>query len=628
MPNKIAAETFASAFDKATEAQWRALVDKALKGADFDKRLVARTADGIAVKPLYTRSDELPEASVPGAAPFVRGRRGEVSGLGWEITSLVDAGDAAAANRAVMEDLEGGANAVLIQVAGPGRAGVAVSTSADWSTLLTGVYLDFATVEIRGGLVAHDAASALLKALPTLAGAAGRRNICVNLNPIGVFARFGTAGGDVVRVIADTVAAAKSWRAAEPAVRTVLADGTIYHEAGASEAQELAAMASTLIAYLRAFEGAGVGPGAALPQIAIHLAADADIFSTAAKLRAARLLVSRIADACGAGAAAAEVRLTAITSERMMARRDPWTNMLRTTVATAGAAFGGADAIVTLPFTHALGEADVFARRIARNTQIVAQEESGLGRVLDPVGGSWYVEKLTADIAREAWGLVQEIEGEGGIVKALRSGFVQGRIAAVVAQRAKAIATVRQELTGVSAFPLLGDDGVKVQARKAAAPLATAAEIEPLAPIRLGAAFEALRDAAEAAAPKPLVFLASLGTPADHTARSTWVRNLLASGGIGVTGGGDYSTVEAMSEAFGASGCKIAVIASSDGIYGRMAEPAALALKAIGAGHVAMAGRPGEAEVGYRSAGVDRFIFAGQDAIVTLRELQELAAGL
>lgn len=635
-----AAATHASGFAPVNEAQWRALVEKALKGADFERKLVHRTADGIAVKPLYARGDALSEAPAPGTAPFTRGTRSSVQGLGWDITTAIEAGDAATANRSILAELEGGANGVMVIVAGPGQPGVGVTSASDWSTMLTGVYLDLATLHVDAGLGSNVACRALLGALPALNGTPGRRKLCLGLDPIGHLARHGTTIVPIEAALEAAVGLACEFRAAEPGVRTMTVSGVPYHEAGASEAQELAAMAATLVAYLRVFEGRGIAPADAFRQMAVHLAADTDIFSTASKLRAARMLAARIGEASGASEAAGAATIMALTSRRMMAQRDPWTNMLRTTVATAAAAFGGADAILTRPFTDALGEPDAFARRIARNTQIVAQEESGLGRVIDPAGGSWYVEQLTDKLAREAWRQFQEIEATGGIVAALRAGLIQKKIGEVAAERAKAIATGRVELTGVSAFPLLGPDGVSVDPRAEAAPLAATLEVTPLAPIRLAAPFEILRDLADEATARtgrpPTVFLATLGPPAAYTARATWITNLLASGGIAVALGarpskvpgpdpadGGIESPAAAAEAFAASGAKVAVIASSDAEYAAIAEPVALALKAAGATHVVMAGRPGEAEASYRASGVDRFIYAGQDAVATLRELQQ-----
>ena len=616
----------AAGFDAVSLAQWRALVDKALKGADFDKRLVARLPDGLAIKPLYTRAGARPESSPPGAAPFTRGTHATVEGFGWHILSLIDAGDATSANRAVLADLEGGSNGILLTCQAPGQSGVHLSSSSEAAALLSGVHLDYAQIELDAGLAAPAISSRLLDALPALDGTPGKRHLSFNLDPLGCLARYGSAGEPISTALAHAIALAKEIRAAEPSARTLLINAALYHEAGASESQEAALLAATLTAYLRVFESAGVPPPQALSQINVRLAVDTDIFLSAAKLRAARTLIARIAAACGAPGTAAYVRITAITSARMMAKRDPWTNMLRVTAATAASAFGSADALVVLPYTHALGSSDAFARRIARNTQIVAQEESHLGRVVDPAGGSWYVEQATNDIATAAWALFQEIESAGGLVSALTSGLIQDRIAAVASVRAKSIATGRTELTGISAFPLLGPDGVTVTPRATAPPITHATEARPLAPIRLAAAFEALRDAADAAPKPPAVFLASLGEIADHTTRSTWVRNFLASGGIAAQTTDGYASPEAAASAFTSSGSRVAVIASSDALYAAQAQATARALKAAGATHIALAGRPGDSEPALKAAGIDRFLYAGQDAIQTLNELQALMA--
>jgi methylmalonyl-CoA mutase len=402
------------------------------------------------------------------------------------------------------------------------------------------------------------------------------------------------------------------------------ADGVVAHNAGASEAQELAYMLATLVAYLRAAEDGGIAPAQALAKINVSLAADIDEFSTIAKLRAARRLIWRVADASGAGDAAAGVTINCPTSYRMMAKRDPWTNILRTTIACTGAALGGADAIVVLPFTFALGKPDAFARRVARNIQIVCQEESHLGRVADPAGGSWYVENLSEEMARKAWALFQDIEARGGMFAALKSGYIQDTIAKTAEARAKDIATMRQELTGVNAFPLLGDDGVHAEPWPAhTGPSGKAAvKVNALKPHRLGEAFEALRDAADAHGGFKL-FIASMGEIVDHNVRTTWSKNYLAAGGITALISDGYKTPEEAAEAFKASGVSAACICSSDTVNAQLAEPTARALKAAGATFVLMAGRPGENEAALKAAGVDQFLFAGADAVATLKGLHE-----
>ena len=216
-------------------------------------------------------------------------------------------------------------------------------------------------------------------------------------------------------------------RASGARCRRVPVDATVPHEAGASEAQELAFLAATLTAYLRAFEAAGVSPSDALLRSPSRLPS---IRTVPRRRQAARRAHDHRAHRGGLQAPAGTMHITAVTSQRMMAKRDPWTNMLRTTAACAGAAFGGADAVTVLPFTWALGAPDRFARRVARNTQLVLQEESSLGRVVDPVGGSWYVEKLTAELAEKP-GTVPGHRVQGRHRAALVSGALQDDIARV-----------------------------------------------------------------------------------------------------------------------------------------------------------------------------------------------------
>jgi len=620
----------ASGFAPATFEKWRQLVDKALKGADFDRKLVAKTADGLRIEPLYTRADTLAGAAsaVPGKAPFTRGTHGKVQDLGWQIHQRVVETDAAAANKVILEELEGGANGVVLQIAGPGQNGIKIASANDAAATLPGVFVDYAPVQLAGGVLGLEAARHYLKALAALKPeAGGTATSRLNVDPLGTLARFGAAWAPIDKAIAETVKFAGEARGSERRVTSLLVDATVPHEAGASEAQELAYLAATLVAYLRAFEAAGVAPKDAVPSIAFALSVDTDLFLNAAKVRAARTIIARIVEASGASPSATHI--TAVSSARMMAMRDPWTNMLRTTAACAAASFGGADAITVLPYTWALGVPDRFARRIARNTQLVLQEESQLGRVVDPIGGSWYVEKLTDDLAKRAWTLFQDIEAEGGIIAALSSGGLQDDIERVAQTRAKGVATGRVELTGVSVFPFLGDDGVKVTPYAEPAPLAKPA-VRALTPHRLGEAFEKLRDAGDAffakTGKRKRVFMANLGEIAEHNRRSQWMWNFLAAGGIeGLTSDGYKSAAEA-AEAFKASGAKIACICSSDEVYAREAAATAKALKQAGAARVLLAGRPGESEPALRAAGVDGFLFAGQDAVATLEDLHKALA--
>ncbi|MBA2126891.1 methylmalonyl-CoA mutase [Hyphomicrobium methylovorum] len=600
--------------------EWRGLVEKALKGADFEKRLVSKTADGLKIRPLYTRADELAKTvgMLPGERPYTRGQKALRDGLGWDIRSFHVESDPKAANAAILEDLEGGVTSIGLQLANalpPTREALAIA--------LKDVMLDVCPIVLVSGEAFFEGALALNALWDAKGVKPADRQGSFGADPLGALAMQGRLSEPVDTALARAVALMKTVEAS-PGVQVMTADGVVAHVAGASEAQELAWMLASLVAYLRAAEAGGIKPAKALPKINVALAADIDEFSTIAKLRAARHLIWRVADASGSGDAAESVKLNCPTSYRMMAKRDPWTNILRTTIACTGAALGGADAIVVLPFTFALGKPDSFARRVARNIQIVCQEESHLGRVTDPAGGSWYVENLTDDLAKKAWEIFQDIEARGGMLKCLTSGYLQDTIAATAETRTKSIATLRQELTGVSAFPLLGDDGVQAEPWPAPAkPSAKAAiEVKPMRPHRLGEAFEALRDEADAHGGFQ-IFLASLGQIADHNIRTTWIRNYLAAGGISSLISEGYKTPEDAAAAFKASGATVACICSSDAVNATLAEPTAAALKAAGAKRVLMAGKPGEKEAALKTAGVDQFLSAGADAVATLRGLQD-----
>ncbi len=603
-------------FEAPTREAWLALVQKVLKGGDFEKRLVSRSADGIAIQPLHTRADEVAGATAVGRSGWFPG--------GWDVRTLYADTDPKTANAAILNDLQNGTTSLLLQITAPGQAGLSYA-AGPLSEALKGVFLNACTIALDARENTLDAAGSLLEIWREANINENDRRGAFNYDPLGVLASTGTAyyPPDKSCEIAAKLAADSRTMSH---VTSLLADGRPYHEAGGSEAQELAAMLATLVAYLRACEVAGLRPRMALGKIALALAADADLFLTIAKLRAARRLVARVAEACGAGSAAEKRQFVVTTSERMMAQRDPWVNMLRTTIACAGAAFGGAEAITVLPYTWALGRPDAFARRIARNTHLVLQEESAAARVIDPAHGSWYVEKLTADLAAKAWAQFQEIEARGGIAKALESGFIQGEVARVADARAGDIAHGRIELTGVSAFPRLGEDGVKFDPHPPTDPIVTGGvSVTPLAKRRFAEPFERLRDASDAfmkrTGKRPRVFLACLGDLAAYGARATWIGNFLAAGGIEAIASEPLHNFADARKAFADSGATIACLCSTDKVYAELGEATAGILKQAGALQVLLAGRPKDQEAALKAAGVDSFVFTGGNAVATLTAL-------
>jgi methylmalonyl-CoA mutase len=311
----------------------------------------------------------------------------------------------------------------------------------------------------------------------------------------------------------------------------------------------------------------------------------------------------------------------------MLTQRDPYVNMLRATMATFSAGLGGANAITVLPHTLALGLPDPFARRAARNTQLVLLEESNLAKVSDPAAGSGGIETLTGQLCEAAWSLFQEIEKSGGLFASLEQNLIQRKVAATRAVREANIAKRRDVLTGASEFPNLHEAEVAVLDAKpiALAPYGEAKfKFDALPPMRLAAPFEVLRDKSDtrlkSTGARPKIFLANLGTPADFTARAAFAKSFFETGGIEAIDTTGFTDPEALATAFKASGAGVACLCSSDKVYAGHAAAAAQALHAAGTKHIYLAGRPGEQEAAWRTAGVGDFIFAGGDALAMLQD--------
>ncbi|GLW18184.1 methylmalonyl-CoA mutase [Streptomyces sp. NBRC 13847] len=607
----------AAAFPDADREQWQRLVEGVLRksgvteasGAAAEDALATGLQDGIRIRPLYTAEDGAAVPGHPGFPPFVRAGRPEGTTVaGWDVRQQHVHTDPRRANESILADLENGVTSVWLTV---GDGGVPVS---GLEQALQGVYLDLAAVVLDAGADFAPAAEELLRLYTASGAALGEASGALGADPLGLLAR--TGDGAKLRLQLESAARLAGRCAAEaPGLRALAVDALPYHEAGGSAAEELGTSLATGVAYLRQLTAAGLGIDDACRQLEFRYAATADQFLTIAKLRAARRLWARVAEVCGASPDAAAQRQHAVTSTVMMTRRDPWVNMLRTTVAGLSAGVGGAEAVTVLPFDAALGLPDAFARRIARNTQSVLLEESHLSKVIDPAGGSWYVESLTDELARAAWAWFQEIEGAGGQAEALRSGMIAGRLADTWQRRTDDLARRREPITGVSEFPHLAEP--PVHREPAPAPIGGG-----LPRVRRDDAYERLRSRSDAhlaaSGARPKVFLAALGPVAAHTARLSFAANLFQAGGIETVNEPAPVDAASVAEAFARSGARIACLCASDAVYGEQAAAVAAALKSAGAVRVLLAGKPGERREEFTAAGVDSFVFAGCDAVEVL----------
>ncbi|MFC4060112.1 methylmalonyl-CoA mutase subunit beta [Planomonospora corallina] len=655
----------AADFPPTTRDGWRELAlgvlrKSGVEASSPEEALATTTYDGVTIAPLYDASDLPGDPGLPGLAPYVRGSR-PLRG-GWDVRQRHETPDP----EAVLADLENGVTSLWLALAPEDLAGA-----------LEKVHLELISVTLEAGERTREAAEALFAlaaAREAEAGApAGALTGNLGADPLGLRARG--AGAAVEEAAGrDAVELARRCAADFPGLRALVVDATPYHDAGGSDAEELGCSIATGVAYLRLLTGGGLDAAQAFGQLEFRYAATADQFLTIAKLRAARRLWARVAEVCGVPApggapdgapggaldgaadpadpadpgrpAAAQVQ-HAVTSSAMMTARDPWVNMLRTTVACFAAGAGGADAVTVQPFDARLGLPDAFARRIARNTHALLVEEAHVARVTDPAGGSFYAERLTDDLAERAWAWFQEIERAGGMAEALASGLVSGRLAATRERRAADVARRRFPVTGVSEFPDLAER-LPARAPRPAAPAAPAGHRADhsadhsadhradhsadhsadhradhraaqeagrgsgLPVVHYAGEFEALREAADARPERPSVFLATIGPVAAHTARATFAANLFAAGGIATVASGPLTDPAGIAAAFTASGARVACLCSSDKLYGEHAEAVAAALAGAGAVRIWLAGR-GE------HAGVDGRLYAGCDALAVLR---------
>jgi methylmalonyl-CoA mutase len=609
--------SLAAEFPAATRAQWRALVERVLKGAPFET-LVAKTYDGLAMEPLASRntSARAIAARAPGAA--------------WTVMQRLDHPDPAAANAEALHDLENGATGLSVVFAGA-VGGYGYGLAASQPTIaraLDGVQLD-AGVVLDVDAPAADAGRLLADLVNERGIAPASTIIRFGFDPIGTAAMAGggaLAWTELARAFARGISDLTAQGFRGP---FAVADSRVIHNAGGSEAQELAYVLAVAVAYLRALEAGAIALAAAHRMIYFRLAADADQLLTTAKLRALRKLWARVEEVCGLTAAPAFV--AAESAWRMMSRRDPHVNMLRTTIAALAAGVSGADAITVLPFTMALGLPDRFARRIARNTQLILLEESSLAKVVDPAAGCGGIEHLTDQLCRAAWSQFQEIERAGGAWAALERGLIQQKVAAVGAEREAAVAQRRDALIGTSDFPDLAEAPVAVLDAKPAMlpPSPLAVKFTALPSLRLAQPFEQLRDASErlreTTGARPKIFLACLGKPADFNARATFAKNLFEAGGIEAITNDGFASREVMIAAFKASGAKLACLCAADGTYAREGADAARALIAADA-RVHVAQPPANLEAALRQAGVTGFIFPGCNALALLQAAHSFLA--
>ena len=556
---------------------------------DIWQKLIKTTYDGIPINPLYNRADELDEAALPGVFPYRRGAAGVgQENQGW---GVAESFDEKSTNQQVLDSLYNGTTNLVIQ------------GSADIATLLNGVYLSLCPVRLFAGVRTVEQAKALF-------AVADSQQDPPQLIELGATPLTSMVNGGATISLDDTIELAKQ-AAQRDNTRAILVDAVTFSNQGATDAEEIGLALAAGVEYLRALPDAGFTIEQALDQISFRFATTDDQFAQIAKFRAARQLWARVAEIVGAPEHGTCPQ-HALTAPVMFTQRDPWVNMLRSTVAAFAAGVGGATDVEVLPFDWAIPgglpkTSRSFARRIARNTNLLLLEESHLSHVIDPGGGSYFIEAFTTQLADKAWEVFTSVEAEGGLQQAFAAGTVAKLLDDAHEEQRKDIARRIKKITAINEFPNLAE-----------APLPADLRVEPSRVRRWAAEFEALRNRSDAymevRGTRPAAVLIPLGPLAKHNIRTGFATNLLASGGIEARNPGQVTpgTEEFTAAAKSAS---IAVICGTDQEYDATGKDAYEALRAAGVDTILLAGSPGH------EFEPDGYLNMKIDAAATLAEL-------
>lgn len=688
-------------FTPPTDEEWKAACEALLKGAPFEKKMFTKTYEGITFDPMYTRKhteDILPKGVMPGMGDYLRGvdAAGYI-GKPWGIAQACDETLPAENNELLRHEHDKGATIYHIvldtasrtgvdarQAETVGDTGTSVTTVEDMHVLLTG--LDLA----KFPLYVYAGANAVpLLALVAAARRASGEDMAevrgiVGADPIGALAADGKLPASLDAHY-DSLAAAARWATVNaPHLRTVFVRSDVYSNGGANDVQEVASVLATATAYLRTLCERGLTIDEAASQIAFAFSMGANFFLQIAKLRAVRPLWAQIVGAFGGSAEAQKMRIHARPALFFKTIYDPYVNMLRNTTEIFSGVVGGIDSFESAPFDEPIRKGDEFSRRIARNVQIMLQEEFGLLQPIDPAGGSWAVETLTRQMKEKIWAEFQRIEKEGGIIAALRAGSLQESVAAVLAARFKNADLRRDRIVGNNMYPnmtetlletraedtaalkaqrtadidaYLSDIDVKhrdealaslrqahsvdhaVEAALAGATIAElmtavtegngAETVTAIAPHRWSERFEALRQRTEEYKAEKndnvKIFLANMGPIPQHKARADFTTGFLQVGAFEVLGNDGFKTVEEAANAARASGADAVVICSTDATYPEIVPALAPKLhEVLPNARVFLAGAaPKDLLETYKEAGIDEYISVRANCYEILESLQK-----
>ena len=606
-------------FSKPSYEDWKAAAVETLKGAPFEKKLFTKTPEGILVEPIY--DGVAPDAAIPGFFPYTRGI--SAAPQPWLVAQETSAGCAGKYNKLLQSAIERGQTAVSVKFKGTGVCGGLKELSVEAvKTALEGA--DFSTLAlfIDGGNEPAKVYDTVGKAIKELGGNDRAIPGAITIDPIGVLLLNGTLPKTLEALYAEMADVTKR---SQPCFRTVGVNAAIYANAGATAVQELAYALATAVEYLRALTAAGFDIDTAARKVRFTVAMGGDFFMSIAKVRALRSLWASIVKACGGDDESCKAHIHATTTRWNKSSLDIYVNMLRSTTEATAAVLANVESLTIEPFDAAARKADDFSRRIAQNLHIILRDECQFDKVLDPAGGSPYVESLTAQLAEKAYALFQDVEKSGGMAAAVLAGTPQAAVAAVHADKMKQLEQRRMTLVGVNVYanpvekPLEKREcccskKAEEKAEKQGCccccnEAAVAVSAPKLEQVRAAEPFEKMRNAVWAAEKRPQIFLANMGPVRQHKARADFSTGFFDVGGFEILSNAGFKDVPAAAEAALASGAEIVVICSTDDTYPEIVPALTQAIKAAKPQtQVVLAGYPTEYVEAFKAAGVDEFI--------------------
>lgn len=595
--------------------EWKQKATEALKGADFDKVMFTRTHEGITLKPIYRAEDleGLPfVGALPGDLPFQRGNSAQADGS-WEVAQAQSEAEPAALNKQILAELQRGLTMVnLVLARDDAPHGIVFKNAADFQTALAGVDLKAAPLMAQLDLDAPDLFAWLQQQnseTKTLTGS-------LAFDPIAEYARKGFLNLSWDSAWESLENAVKTRIDQAPKLRAISLDGTVYEAAGASSAQELGFVLASAIEYLRRFTEKGMDINQISPLFQARLSLGSNFFMEIAKIRAFRMLWSEIIKAFGGDYDARKIWIHGKTGQVNKSRYDLYVNLLRASTEGFSAVIGGVDSLEIDRFDAVVNpQADEFSKRLARNQQLILGEEAHFSKVADPAGGCYYIENLTAELAAQAWKLMQEIEAEGGMLDCLESGKIHELIASVANARLDSVHKRRDVFVGINMYADPNDEprpAVQntINDAKAVAKLAPGA----LPKLRAVQLLEDFRAQVQKAGPE--VFLLTMGSVADYKARADFSAGFFQVGGFKTITGTGYTDIDSAIEA--AKNHQAICICSTDDKYPELIPALCEGLKGK---TLILAGYPKDMVDSYKQDGIELFIHVRANVLDTLKEL-------